>query len=266
MIKLGTMSLNVRSTTATEFAGIVSDLGLDVIELHSSAFESTDLDYLRDLKMDLMKKGLPIGYIGISNNFGRPVEEHPEQISLIKKWIDVASFMSCPIVRVFAAYLPEDCTDEEAIWPPMISGFKEVAEYGYEKGILVGLQNHNHNNVTRTGNDLIRALRETDHPYFTHILDTGQYAGSPGASGHRGTSHPNYDCYDSITKTAPYAVYIRAKFYQIDSGVEEWLDYPRILDILRAQNYNGCISIVYEGESDPIESMRKAASYLRSIF
>ena len=190
MIKLGTMSLNVRNTTATEFAGIVSDLGLDVIELHSSAFESTDLDYLRDLKMDLMKKGLPIGYIGISNNFGRPVEEHPEQISLIKKWIDVASFMSCPIVRVFAAYLPEDCTDEEAIWPPMISGFKEVAEYGYEKGILVGLQNHNHNNVTRTGNDLIRALRETDHPYFTHILDTGQYAGSPGASGHRGTSHP----------------------------------------------------------------------------
>ena len=55
MIKLGTMSLNVRNTTATEFAGIVSDLGLDVIELHSSAFESTDLDYLRDLKMDLMK-------------------------------------------------------------------------------------------------------------------------------------------------------------------------------------------------------------------
>ena len=32
MIKLGTMSLNVRNTTATEFAGIVSDLGLDVIE------------------------------------------------------------------------------------------------------------------------------------------------------------------------------------------------------------------------------------------
>ena len=108
MIKLGTMSLNVRNTTATEFAGIVSDLGLDVIELHTSAFESTDLDYLRDLKMDLMRKGLPIGYIGISNNFGRPVEEHPEQVALIKNWIDVASFMSCPIVRVFAAYLPED--------------------------------------------------------------------------------------------------------------------------------------------------------------
>jgi sugar phosphate isomerase/epimerase len=266
MIKLGTMSLNVRNTTATAFAQIVYDLGLDVIELHSSAFESTDLDYLRDLKIDLAKKGLPLGYVGISNNFGRPVEEHPEQIALIKKWIDVAAFMSCPLVRVFAAYLPQDFDgNEEDLWAPMIAGFKEVAEYGYEKGILVGLQNHNHNNLTRTGDDLLRALRETDHPYFTHIVDTGQYAGSPGASGHRGTSHPNYDCYDSIAKTAPYAVYVRTKFYHIDSGVEEWLDYPRILEILRGINYNGCISIVYEGQSDPIDSMRKATSYLRSL-
>ena len=145
MMKLGTMSLNVRNTTATAFAQIVYELGYDMIELHSSAFESTDVDYLRNLKKDLMKKGLPLGYLGVSNNFGRPVEEHPEQIALIRKWIDVADFMSCPLVRVFAAYLPEDCEDEEALWPPMIAGFKEAAEYGYEKGILVGLQNHNHN-------------------------------------------------------------------------------------------------------------------------
>ena len=265
MIKLGTMSLNLRNVVAAEFARIVYDLGFDVIELHTSAFESTDIGYLRELKMTLIERGLPLGYIGISNDFGRPVDEHPEQIALIKKWIDVADFMSCPLVRVFGAYIPEDCEDEEALWAPMIAGFQEVADYGYEKGILVGLQNHNHNNVTRTGDDLLRALRETDRPYFTHILDTGQYAGSPGASGHRGSSHPDYDCYASIAMTAPYAVYVRTKFYHIDSGIEEWLDYPRVLDILRGVGYNGPLSIVYEGESDPIESMRKAGDYLRSL-
>ncbi len=265
MIKLGTMSLNIKNTTASDFAQVVYDLGLDVIELHSSAFESTDVTYLRNIKKDLMRKGLPLGYIGISNNFGRPIDEHREQIELIKKWIDVADFMSCPIVRVFAAYIPKDCEDEEALWTPMISALKEVAEYGYDKGILVGLQNHNHNNLTRTGDGLIRALRAINHPYFTHILDTGQYAGSPGAGGHRGSSHPDFDCYDSITKTAPYAVYVRTKFYRIDSGVEEWLDYPRILGILRGVGYNGCFSIVYEGQSDRVESMRKAGNYLRSL-
>ncbi|MDE0042328.1 MAG: TIM barrel protein [Candidatus Poribacteria bacterium] len=264
-MKIGAMSLNLRDTDATEFAGFVYELGFDVVELHTSAFESTDIGYLRELKATLMKWGLPLGYIGISNDFGRPVYEHPEQIALIKKWIDVADFMSCPLVRVFGAYIPEDCEDEGALWSPMISGFQEVADYGYEKGIFVGLQNHNHNNVTRTGDDLLRALRETDRPYFTHILDTGQYAGSPGASGHRGASHPDYDCYDSIAMTAPYAVYVRTKFYHIESGVEEWLDYPRILDILCDVGYNGPLSIVYEGESNAIDSMEKAADYLRAL-
>ena len=265
MMKLGTMSLNLRDTPVDEFVEIVYELGFDVIELHTSAFESTDIGYLRELKMTLMRQGLPLGYIGISNNFGRPVDEHPEQIALIKKWIDVAAFMSCPLVRVFGAYIPEDCEDEEALWAPMIAGFQEVADYGYEKGILVGLQNHNHNNVTRTGDDMLRALRETDRPYFTHILDTGQYAGSPGASGHRGSSHPGYDCYNSIEQTAPYAVYVRTKFYRIDSGAEKWLDYTRILDTLRAVGYNGCLSVVYEGKSNPIDAMEKAANYLRSL-
>ena len=265
MMKIGTMSLNVKNTTATAFAQTVYNLGFDVIELHSSAFESTDVNYLRSLKKDLMKKGLPLGYIGVSNNFGVPVDKHPEQLALIKKWIDVAAFMSCPLVRVFAAYVPKDCQDEESLWPPMIAGFKQAAEYGHEKGVFVALQNHNHGNVTRTGDAVLRALRETDHPSFTHLLDTGQYAGSPGASGHRGSAHPDFDCYDSIAKTAPYAVYVRTKFYQIDSGVEAWLDYPRILDILRGVGYNGCLSVVYEGESDPVEAMRKAKEYLRSL-
>ena len=56
MIKLGTMSLNIKNTTASDFAQVVYDLGLDVIELHSSAFESTDVTYLRNIKKDLMRK------------------------------------------------------------------------------------------------------------------------------------------------------------------------------------------------------------------
>ena len=57
-----------------------------------------------------------------------------------------------------------------------------------------------------------------------------------------------------------------AKPYTVDSGVEEWLDYARIVKILKGLNYNGGVSIVYEGESDPIDSMRKAADYLRYLW
>jgi sugar phosphate isomerase/epimerase len=262
MMKLGCMSLSLRNLDAHAFIDTVADLGLDVIEFHTSAFPATDPDTLRAIKMHCLRRGLPVGYLGISNDFGKPEAQHPEQIALIKKWIDVAAFMSIPLVRVFAAYVPKDCPDEAALWPPMVRAMKEVAAYGHEKGVVVGLQNHNHGNVTRTGDDVLRLLREVDHPYFAHIMDTGQYAGSPGASGH---GDKEYDCYRSMEQTVPYAVYVRTKFYRVDSGVEEWLDYPRIFKLLRGINYNGCLSIVYEGQSEPRPSIEKAAAYLRKL-
>jgi sugar phosphate isomerase/epimerase len=261
-MKLGCMSLSLPNLGVDAFIDTVASLGLDVIEFHTSAFKATDPDTLRAIKMRCMRRGLPIGYLGISNDFGKPERDHPDQIALIKKWIDVAAFMSIPLVRVFAAYVPKECADEAALWPPMVRALKEVAAYGHEKGIIVGLQNHNHGNVTRTGEDVLRLLRDVDHPYFAHIMDTGQYAGSPGASGHGNAA---YDCYRSMEQTVAHAVYVRTKFYKIDSGTEEWLDYPRIFQMLRGVDYNGCLSIVYEGKSEPLPAIEKAAAYLRKL-
>ena len=148
-----------------------------------------------------------------------------------------------------------------------ILSYRELAEYGETKGVWVGLHNHNHGCLTATGADVLRILREVDHPYLTHILDCGQYIGSPGASGQRGTADPALDFYRSIAMTAPYALHVRAKVYRIASGVEEWLDYPRILGILKDVGYNGWMSIVYEGQDAEPEAtaVPKAAAYLRRV-
>ncbi len=96
-------------------------------------------------------------------------------------------------------------------------------------------------------------------------MDTGQWVGSPGAAP-RGERDPNVDFYGFIEKTIPHALYIRCKFYRIESGKEEWLDYDRIASIIKGAGYNGCISIVYEGEQeDRVEQVRLAAAYLREL-
>lgn len=263
-MKIGCMSLSLREMCAEAFVQQAYEWGLDVVELHTSAFTSTDARYLRDLKLKCLKRGLPIGYVGVSNNFGKPQAELPEQVELIKKWVDVAAFMGVSLVRIFAAYVPKDCPDESALWQPMIRCMKEVAAYGEEKGVVIGLQNHNHNCLTRTGEDVLRILREVNHPYFSHIMDTGQYVGSPGASGHKETDNPE-DNYRSLEQTAPHAVYVRTKFYRVDSGVEEWLDYPRIFRILKSVGYNGGLSVVYEGKSEPKAAIEKAVRHLRGL-
>ena len=44
------------------------------------------------------------------------------------------------------------------------------------------------------------------------------------------------------------------------------MDYDRIADIIKGVNYNGCISIVYEGEhEDRVEQVRLAVAQLRRL-
>ena len=63
---------------------------------------------------------------------------------------------------------------------------------------------------------------------------------------------------------------MRAKIYQIDTGVETYLDYPRIFGILKDVGYNGNISIVYEGaegrnKCTPEEGIALATKHLRKV-
>jgi len=109
------------------------------------------------------------------------------------------------------------------------------------KGISVGLQNH-----PSTGDDILRILAETDRPNFTFLLDTGQWEGSPGRN--QGAGDPAHDIYKYMEQTAPHASHVRAKFYKIDSGKEEWLDYERIVPILADAGYNGPLTVVFEGK------------------
>ncbi|MEW6754684.1 MAG: sugar phosphate isomerase/epimerase family protein [Candidatus Latescibacterota bacterium] len=272
MMKLGCMSLSYQREFAAgklDLEGLVErayELRLDGIDIHTGAFASTEPAYLRRIRMQALRRGLALSYVGVSSNFGKPAEQLPAEVETAKRWIDVAEQMGIPLVRVFAAWVPQGDTGE-AVWQRMIPCLREVALHGERKGVVVGLHNHNHGCVTRTGKDVRRILKEVDNPYFSHILDTGQYVGSPGASGAGGKEDPSLDFYGSIAETAPLAVHVRCKIYRIQSGREEWLDYPRIFRILRGVGYNGWLSIVYEGQDveEEATAVPKAAKYLRRL-
>jgi sugar phosphate isomerase/epimerase len=270
MKKLGLMSLSYKDLFAAgkmdlvQFIDRAYELRLDGIDVHTRAFASTEAGYLRDIRMRCLKRGLALSYIGVSNNFGKPKAELPAVVADVKRWVDVAAFMGIPLVRIFAAWVP-DGEPEEAVWERMMPCMEEVAAYGQEKGVVLGLHNHNHGCVTRTGKEVKRILSTVNNPYLSHILDTGQYVGSPGASGAEGKEDPSLNFYGSIEETAPLAVHVRAKIYRIQTGEEAWLNYPRIFEILRKVNYNGWVSIVYEGQKVEGEetAVPKAVRYLR---
>ena len=272
MMKLGCMSLSYSHQFRDgliDLEGFIDrayDLGLDGIDIHTRAFASTEPDYLRNIRMRCLKRGLAMSYIGVSNNFGLPKDELPGVVADVKHWVDVAEFLGIPLVRIFAAWIPEG-EPEEQVWDRMMPCMEEVAAYGQEKGVVLGLHNHNHGCVTRTSKEVKRILEGVDNPYLSHILDTGQYVGSPGASGADGKEDPTLNFYGSIEETAPLAVHVRAKIYRISTGEEAWLDYPRIFKILNGVDYNGWVAVVYDGQADEAEetAVPKAVAYLRNF-
>ena len=265
MIKVGCNYLSFKDTNVETFIRTAYELRLDVVDLHRSAFTSTEPEYLLGIKMMCLRYGLPIGYLGVSNRFVGTEPELREQVKKCKESIGVAAFIGAPLIRVFAGHVAPEIENREPLFEPLARCNREVAEYGASKGVIVALQNHDNSNLAATAEDVLRILEETDHPNFSFILDTGQWQGSPGASP-KGDSDPSVDIYRYIEQTVPRAVYVRTKFYRNDSGVEEWLDYGRIIDILKNVGYNGSLSIVYEGQAqDRVEAVRKAAAELRGL-
>jgi sugar phosphate isomerase/epimerase len=258
------------------------ELRLDGVSPAQQHFESTEPEYLERLRQKATARGLHMDYIGVSTNHAQTGQERQANIDNMKKWIDVAVQIGIPMCRTFGGWMREG-DDEEETFQRIVGSIKECVAYAEEKKILIGLHNHNHGQIPATGAMVVRLLNAVDSPYFVGLLDSGQWYGSPGigegttaygkpdgAHGTpRGELDPAYDYFESIRQAANSGklVQVRAKIYRIRSGSEDWLDYDRIMPILKDVGYNGWMSIVYEGQDDLEEkpAMRKAAAFLRSM-
>jgi len=241
------------------FIDLAYEERLDVIDLRSDVgFSDHNSTYLLDTKMSCLNKGLAIGYLATTGHFVGTEEELQTKLDRIRNDLDIAVKLGAPMVRVFCGETPEDA----AAGKREIECFQEACDEAAQRGIAVGLQNH-----PCTGDGVVRLMEQVDRSNFTFILDTGQWVGSPGR--HAGEAQPGHDIYQYMEQTAKYACHVRAKFYKIDSGAEEWLDYPRIVDILKAADFNGTLGVVFEGKDindcDDHDVLRRAAAQLRQL-
>jgi sugar phosphate isomerase/epimerase len=271
MMRLCCLSLSFKPAFETRqmdeftFLDLCSRLELDGVDFNVRSFHSLARDHLRKIKKACLERGLTLACIGVNNDFGRPPEQQEAAQQQIREGMDAAQFLGAPVVRLFAGSV-RDAQDREVVWRRCVDGLKRAADYAEKLGVMAALQNHNHKNVASTGEDVVRLLNEVNHPWCSHILDTGQYLGSLGASGAKPDDPRRHDLYKSIERTAARAVMVRAKLYRLRGGKEEWLDYDRIFRILRGVKYNGFVSLVYEGwnDMDDMHAVPVGVKFLRS--
>ena len=268
MIKLSFMA---RTQVPEEYEGLINyakNIGLDQIDLHVDKLP--DKDFLRKTKWQCLRAGLPVGYYASGVSLVGPEDTRKARFDRAKGDCDAAAFVGAQVLHIFARHKwPATVEEQERLWKPMIEDMQELADYAEKQGVIVSLQNHNHSSFAMNANQVLRILYDVNRKNFTYIMDTGQWEGSMGGSP-RGWRNAELDIYKEYhARVAPYATGVRAKIYKIDNGFEEWIDYPRVLRLLQAVDFNGCISIVFEGGQPERNRFPKdkciemAANYLR---
>lgn len=238
--------LTTNQITLEDFIRKAHAMGLDGVELTAYYFASTDPGYLNQLKRLAMLEGVQISGTAIGGAFAVADDPRAQHVAYAKQWVDITERLGAPWMRVFAGPIPEGATEETALaWA--VEGLKEVADYAGAKGITLGLENHG--GITGTWEQVKRLLDGVNNEWLRVNLDAGNY-------------HRNGDRYQEMAETAPWAVNVHAK---TEAGDGAWLDYPRIVQLLRNRGFKGYLSLEYEAAEDPMVAAPRFTAYLRSL-
>ncbi len=277
MIKISNYSLNYAKQIAQGkmdifgFLDLCRRLGIEGASLHVRDLPETGTAYLKKVRRAYLDRNLSMSMFTVSTNYGNPRNGDRAERASANEAIRVAMFLGAPIVRVFAGSPPDEAGREKA-FERAADSIRAACEEGAEQGMTIGLQNHNHGALCRTGAEMLRMVKMVNHPNLTILLDTGQFAGSLGASARTSGLLKEENYLESIRMCAPLARHVRVKFYNPDAnGSEPWIDYNEAFNILRGVHYEGWIDIVYEpgkkpgDPGEPIETaMPRIVRFLRS--
>jgi sugar phosphate isomerase/epimerase len=204
-------------------------------------------EYIYHIKRKAHLLGVSISGTGIRNDFSNPdAAKRQADVQLIKNWIEVASKLGAPVLRIFAGVMnPKDYSwDTIAAW--MVKDIKECVEYGQKHGVIVAIQNHN--DFIKTADQAIKIIEMVNMEWFGLILDTGSYRiGDP---------------YEQIAQTIKYAVNWQIKENIFEQGVEVKTDLKKLFKIIKESGYRGYIPIETLGKGDP---KVKVAQFIQEV-
>ena len=193
-------------------------------------------EYIYHIKQKAFRLGLGISGTGVRNDFTDPDEKkRREHITLVKNWIECASKLGAPVIRIFAGTQnPQGYSwDQVATW--MMKDVQECIDHGKKHGVVVGIQNHN--DFIKNAADVQKIMKMNSSEWFGLILDTGSYQ----------TGDP----YQQIADTARYAVNWQLKENVFINGVETPADLGKIITAIKASGYRGYVPIETLGAGDP---------------
>jgi sugar phosphate isomerase/epimerase len=186
-------------------------------------------ELINNVKRYAFQLGLDISGTGVRNDFANPdPAKRAADVKHVKEWIDVAVKLGAPVVRIFSGVIPEGYENKwDSIAGYMAASMKECADYGRQKGILIGVQNHG--DFLKTADETIKLVKLVNSGWFGVIVDTGYFI--------------TKDPYADIEKVMPYAVNFQMKESVFGAASLVRIDIPRVMKIIKRSGYRGYLPI-----------------------
>lgn len=222
--------------------------GFEGAELTSYFFPpEADADYFRNVKRHAFLAGVSVSGTAIGNNFTQAAGPGLEtDIVAAKQWIDHAVEMGAPHVRFFAGKGKELDQHPERL-QTAVQALQQCADYAAQRGIFIGVENHGNLRPEQ----LLKIMRQVDHPWVGINLDTGNFISD--------------DPYADLEACVGYAVNVQLKVnMKRPSGEKYPADLPRVAKILSQAKYQGYVVLEYEDES-PWENIPKYRERLQKL-
>jgi sugar phosphate isomerase/epimerase len=239
-----------KATDMFKFIDYCAAHGCEGAELTSYFFDAETDDYLIKLKRHAFLRGVAISGTAIGNNFSLPKgAKLDEEIAATKKWIDRAVLLGTSHVRVFAGIAPKDFPRAEAD-KMVITSLQECCEYAGQRGVFLGLENHDSIGAADT---LLPMIKAVNSPWLGINLDSGNFR----------TADP----YKDFAECVPYAVNVQIKVEVNDAaGGKRAADLKKFTQLLRDGGYQGWIALEYEAKEDAAVAVPRVLEELKRLF
>ena len=233
------------------FLDICKDLQIKWIEFWDEHIEELEKEKfgLKELKQEVINRGLKFITIAVNNHDFTSLDSkiRKNDINKVISGINIMSDLNCKILRVLPGDLIALNRDEEKFYPFAISCFEECLKLAEDKKIVLAIENCPKNTDPTV---VKRIIEEFSSPFLKACPDIGNIR-----------EDIRYEAFESLL---PFAVHIHAKTYHFeDDGRETFIDYERVMKMIYNQNYEGCISVEYEGDGDEFEGVTSSLKLIK---
>ena len=229
------------------------DYGIEAIEFVNQFFKdkAKDQKYLAELKKRASDLGVKMLLIMIDDEGDLGNKDDAKRTLAVEKhyqWVDAAKFLGCHSIRVNA----RSTNDYEEAKKLAADGLRRLSEFAAKQQLNVIVENHG--GLSSNGKWLSETIKSVGLKNCGTLPDFGNFH--------------EYDRYQGVTETMPFAKAVSAKSKDFDSaGNETETDYFKMMKIVLDAGYHGYCGIEYEGsklsEPEGIKATKKLLERVR---